>query len=514
VDPMERAPGQPGPRRWIWTAALLAVYVVLSLGVVWRHGPIDDAYISFRYARHLAAGQGLVFNPGEARVEGYSSLTWVLVLAAGARLGLSLPLWSKGIALLLGLGILLVLAAREHGRAGLLAAAWLALCLPMLYHVLNGLDTALMALLLTVLACLPPDTPGRRRARYAAAALLPLTRPEGMLCVLLWALADWLTDRRRLPRHEMALAAVAVAAAAGQMVFRLTYYGDWVANSARAKLVPLSLALGPGLRDLGRFLLQGSGWGLLPLLAVVGVVLSRRGGQRTTVARGLFLVLLLPPLAASGGDSFPLWRFCVPLAPVLALAAAEGLELLLAAMAPDRRAVLRMALAGLVAVALVLPWGGFLQAMEVETFWVGHWADLGRRLAATFPPGTRVAVCAAGALPFHAGFPAIDMLGLNDAHIARVPPDRRYFYPGHQRHDGPYVLSRRPDLILLANGPIVAGGPAPFDWRAVRPYEQDLAADPRFTADYLLIHFPLDGERRVQLFAHRDFARRLGFLPE
>ena len=40
----------------------------------------DDAYISYRYARNLAAGDGLTFNPGE-RVEGYSNLLYVLLLA-------------------------------------------------------------------------------------------------------------------------------------------------------------------------------------------------------------------------------------------------------------------------------------------------------------------------------------------------------------------------------------------------------------------------------------------------
>lgn len=40
----------------------------------------DDAYISYHYAENLAAGKGLVFNPGE-RVEGYSNLLYVLLMA-------------------------------------------------------------------------------------------------------------------------------------------------------------------------------------------------------------------------------------------------------------------------------------------------------------------------------------------------------------------------------------------------------------------------------------------------
>ena len=39
----------------------------------------DDAFISFRYARNLLKGHGLVFNPDEY-VEGYSNFLWTLEL--------------------------------------------------------------------------------------------------------------------------------------------------------------------------------------------------------------------------------------------------------------------------------------------------------------------------------------------------------------------------------------------------------------------------------------------------
>ena len=47
---------------------------------------MDDAWISFRYARSLVQGHGLTFNPGEW-VEGYSNLSWTLLIAAGMALG-------------------------------------------------------------------------------------------------------------------------------------------------------------------------------------------------------------------------------------------------------------------------------------------------------------------------------------------------------------------------------------------------------------------------------------------
>ena len=49
----------------------------------------DDAYISFRYARNWAEGRGVVFNPGDAPVEGYTNFLWVAWLALWMRLGLA-----------------------------------------------------------------------------------------------------------------------------------------------------------------------------------------------------------------------------------------------------------------------------------------------------------------------------------------------------------------------------------------------------------------------------------------
>src|SRR4051794_35154349 len=75
-------------------APQLAALIPLAIATVhlYQIGPqmVDDAYISFRYARNLADGFGLVFNPGE-QVEGFSNLLWTLLLTPFARAGFSLP---------------------------------------------------------------------------------------------------------------------------------------------------------------------------------------------------------------------------------------------------------------------------------------------------------------------------------------------------------------------------------------------------------------------------------------
>src|SRR5437660_5760906 len=56
---------------------------------MWRSAPltVDDSYISYRYARNLIHGLGLVYNAGE-RIEGYTNLLWTLLVAAGLELGI------------------------------------------------------------------------------------------------------------------------------------------------------------------------------------------------------------------------------------------------------------------------------------------------------------------------------------------------------------------------------------------------------------------------------------------
>src|SRR5512137_3210017 len=64
-------------RRSLEVAVALACF--LFVGLVFSLGLADDSYISLRFARNLAAGNGLVFNVGE-RVEGYTCFLWVVVL--------------------------------------------------------------------------------------------------------------------------------------------------------------------------------------------------------------------------------------------------------------------------------------------------------------------------------------------------------------------------------------------------------------------------------------------------
>ena len=74
------------PIDWAALTAAFAIHIALAARLWFV---CDDAYITFRYARNLANGMGLRFNPTESPpVEGYSNFLWVVVCAVFEALGL------------------------------------------------------------------------------------------------------------------------------------------------------------------------------------------------------------------------------------------------------------------------------------------------------------------------------------------------------------------------------------------------------------------------------------------
>jgi hypothetical protein len=104
---------------------------------------VDDAAITFSYARSLTDGAGPVLQPGQPPVEGYSNPAWLVLLAAGRLLGLfdrgtifGIPdyvLYPKALSLLACVGILLLTyraAARISRRPWLVTLALRTHCTP------------------------------------------------------------------------------------------------------------------------------------------------------------------------------------------------------------------------------------------------------------------------------------------------------------------------------------------------------------------------------------------------
>ena len=148
--------------------------------LAWRFRFVcDDAFISFRYARNLAAGEGLRYNPGVSPpVEGYSNFLWVIICAVFERIGTSITALPALLSALCGAALLTLLFDRLRRRLGAgdlpAFAATLALGLfpPFAVWSTGGLATMPFALLLFLLLR------GERSSSQPSISSLFLSRAE------------------------------------------------------------------------------------------------------------------------------------------------------------------------------------------------------------------------------------------------------------------------------------------------------------------------------------------------
>jgi hypothetical protein len=114
----------------------------------------DDAYITFRFAQHLAEGQGLIWNIGGERVEGFTSLLHVLLLSAGIKIGINPWLGSLIISIvsvLATIGIMLWIVWRQVGYIHPLTVLVIGIYLidsVTAIHTTSGLETQLFVAML------------------------------------------------------------------------------------------------------------------------------------------------------------------------------------------------------------------------------------------------------------------------------------------------------------------------------------------------------------------------------
>src|SRR5688572_14540119 len=111
----------------------------------------DDTYIHLRFAQHIASGEGIVWNIGEAPVEGSTSFLYVLIIAVIEILGVQ-PIWVLpylavvfSILLLLNVFILLQILNPENLVINLTATVMLAFFPPIMTWSISGLEVMLYA---------------------------------------------------------------------------------------------------------------------------------------------------------------------------------------------------------------------------------------------------------------------------------------------------------------------------------------------------------------------------------
>jgi hypothetical protein len=420
----------------------LCVAGALFHAVSYGHVTSDDAFISLRYARNLAEGHGLVFNPGGKRVEGFSNPIFTLLSAGLLELGAPPITTVKMVGLVCWLGLVLLCARfarelRDGDRvAGVLAASLLAAStFPALWAV-AGLETMSHALLVAAGTWLAGRESAAGRVRWSPIAfvLIAASRPEGALLAAAAAAVQLVALRRAAFAVVRAWTLGFALPVAGLVAARYGYFGALVPNTFGAKVFLGEETLLFGLGYLVEFLRDGGAWIAVPALA--GVVVSLRGSTPAAALAGAAAAVIVAQAAfitIVGGDAMPAYRFVVPVYPLLVVLAAAAI-----ASAVGRvGTVATLVVAVVVAAASMFqqqagiersnrrywlaheqPSWTYLFSESVEGTWLAAHAATAAYIREHADPGDVLAVTEAGLVPFATGLATVDLLGLNDRAIA------------------------------------------------------------------------------------------------
>jgi len=507
-----------------WRALVLVAFVAHAL---WLQCVAEDAYITFRFARNVAEGHGFVWNPGSPPVEGFTNFLWVAISAAAYRLGLDLPHTAQALGLASAIATLLV--SWQFARASLgvsdgvalLTMVMLAAAGPLAAWATSGMETTFFTLwVITAVYC--ADRFARTATVGAAVAVTvalfgaTLTRPEGFgvaaIVLSVLGILSWRDERRTMPRAALVATALYLAGFAVYFAWRYHTFGYPLPNTFYAKT-------GGGLHQYSRgavhvgyfmlhFVLPWLPWGVLaawraaekwsatrPAPRRWSSWLPRRSGgiiAWSVVAGYTGYVVLV------GGDYMAMYRFMVPVLPLLYVLFGAGIHQALdgLSIAGPRRAVLALmavtTAAGIVVhstpfeAAIFAPaprMHGTYRGVNVERHYVNRFHVIGRFFAglANQEPERTCSILTydIGVVGYLTRCDIHDVLGIVDPVIAHQPAPTMMGagLPGHEKQDLAYTYGRQPTYVMYT----VQLRPAPAEWPRYPP-----ALDARVRAEYQL----------------------------
>lgn len=406
---------------------------------------VDDAFISFRYARNLVQGAGLVFNHAE-RIEGYTNFLWTLIITPAFWLSIDPLLFSRIVSATAGFATLIFLV--RSGRSDLNKPAHLICIAPLLLAahasfsvwLLAGMETHLFTFFVTagVLSFINRNDEGNGTWSVFF-VLASLTRPEGLLFLFI----AWIKRKRIPAKGSLSVFLPFLLLYLPYLIWKITYYGTVLPNTFHAKVGSEIGQLWRGLQYMISFL-GSSGWFLflLPLFLLV----SEKGRQRLKGTL-LFVVPYCTYVILVGGDAMVKFRFLLPVLPILYLLISEAIIFL--SSFSRTRLTSGLIAAGLTAGAVFFTVDFDRSLVSRRKQMVMDWIETGRWIGVNYPDDTVIALGSVGAIPYYSNLYTIDIFGLTEPHIARTEVSGMgKGLPGHEKADGAYVLSREPDLIF------------------------------------------------------------------
>lgn len=441
----------------------------------------DDPMISMQYAKNLANGHGLVWNPGGPRVEGYTNFLWVVYMALWHLLSISsakvsLPIQISGLLFTLGSLFLISKITRDvSGRNGyvsigavLLTAAYS----PISFWALRGMETSVLGFILLLVTW----RIFRVLKRNNFDPFLFIILGVGMLIRIDFAfvfagiflfLMCFKSENRK--KNLIFASSVFLLFFGGQTLFRWLYYGNIFPNTYYLKMtgIPILLRLQKGLWTDIAFARHMSL--VIFSLPFVYCILQRRD-KRILFLLYIFLLQFFYSFYVGGDMWGPFMnRYLCIVMPAFLILVSLMVDYLLDKISALRIRTLRTGgdlkrccFIAIILYIIVQMHGGFgwtfidnlgsASGMHVDID--KDVVKLALKLKKITTSNCKISVFWAGAIPYFSDRYCIDLLGRNDAVIARQKAKvKTYkdFKPGHCKFDYNYSIGKlKPDIITHA----------------------------------------------------------------
>ena len=466
-------------RRTVRLAALVGCF--LFVGFLFSLGVIDDAYISLRYARNFANGDGVVFNCAE-RVEGYTCFLWVLLLGTIKKLFSRADLVALARYLGVCFGALAIGTLNKFStylsdrtiddtstrRSIPFALLLVAANFPLIFWSFSGMETTFYVFLIVMSTyffskyLLEDDAP-LPMLLYASVfqVFACMTRPETYLLPVC-SLAFIAAREKRAGLRAVAIFLVPfLVIFLPYFIWRYKYFGYLFPNTYYAKVGGGSLGL--SLQGL-TYLKNGAIPHLTILAFVVGKMVRRR--QTLTIADYYLLSIIaiwVVTIVYTGADHFIELRFFVYMLPFMYLFALDEIGVFADGVAGRISRVFRSRHRPIFghAAIMIISLTTFLALFYYNSMGVASterfgrhladsWGLLGKWLQQNTEVGDVIATPVVGAIGYYCNRTIVDMLGIVDPVIAHGPRAEPGQGPkDHDRYDSEYVLSRKPQYIYL-----------------------------------------------------------------
>lgn len=450
--------------QWMVLLLLIAVSIYqIHMQIYWSSASLfgqicDDAYISLVYARNFVAGNGLVYNIGET-VEGYTNFLWVMIMSVPFLIGTEPLLFIKVVGALssiLLVGFVYLLSRSYFGLfTSFLISAAVAISAHVAYMSTWGLETIFYVLLYVVAIWL--FSINRFVLSGAVFALAAMTRMEVVLIfAVFWIWSLFFAATAEGKKITLKFSSGFIFLFFPYFIWRYGYYGYLLPNTYYAKVAGDGGNLQLLQRGLDYVVHQLNALNIL----VPTVITFGLGGLLylfyAVSTRRIHLSEKWVPIVLSGyiyffyivwvgGDVFN-ERFVIHALPLILVG-----SVIIAYKAVGKFPVNKMfkpnVIGALIAAAFVIGLGIAKPTFPDSTHLTG-WVSLGGKLAQEdFHDQSTLATDAAGALKYHSQLPTIDILGLNDIHIAHKKVALGGGTAGHEKQDNTYVLGKQPMYI-------------------------------------------------------------------